>query len=48
MPDQPLLTRLAVEHYLNDLHCPISQVSEIFDISETQIRRIHTERNPKE
>lgn len=43
MSDNPLITLLAVEHYLNDLECPISQVGEIFDMSETQVRQIHNE-----
>lgn len=35
------LGRIAVEHYLFDLGYSVEKVSEIFDMSENTVRKIH-------
>ena len=35
------IERIAVEHYLFDLHYPVEKVSEIFGMDEDLVRKIH-------
>lgn len=37
------LKRISIEHYLFDLEYSVEKVSEIFDMSEDAVRKIHDE-----